>query len=77
MSNQPPSVLLALGHPSSLGVTADWTAAASQGMTGSGIGQHGSQGCAQLCPEGGGVGEVKGAGQMLVQLLSKGDRWDK
>lgn len=39
--------------------------------------QCGPYGCVQLCPEGGGAGQVKGAGQILVQLLSRGDRWDK
>jgi len=71
------SVLPALEHPSCPGEAADWAAPASQGMTGSGMGQCGPHGCAQLCPEDGGVGEVQGAGQMLVQLLSRGDRWDK
>lgn len=40
-------------------------------------GLHGFQAYAQLCSGGGRAGEVKGAGQMLVQLLSRGDRWDK
>lgn len=71
------SVLPALGHPPSLGKAAGQAAAASQGITGSGAEQGWPHGCAQLCPKGGGVGEVKGAGQMLVQLLSRGDRWDK
>lgn len=42
--------------------------------------QHGAacaHSCAQLCPDHEGAGEVKRAGQMLVQLLSRGDRWDK
>lgn len=44
---------------------------------GEGVGQRGPRSCAQLGPGGGGAGEVTGAGQMLVQLLSRGDRWDK
>lgn len=71
------SMLPALGHPPSPGEEADWAAAAPQGMMGSSVGQHGPHGCAQLSPKVGGAGEVKGAGQMLVQLLSRGDRWDK
>lgn len=71
------SMLPALGHLPSLGEEADRAAAVSQGMTGSGVGQRGPRSHVQLCSKGGGAGEVKVAGQMLVQLLSRGDRWDK
>lgn len=40
------------------------------------MGQHQLHGCAQLCPKDR-VEELKGVGQMLVQLLSRGDSWDK
>lgn len=56
---------------------ADLASAAFWGTTGSDVGHHGHHGCAQLCPEGKWAGEVKGAGQMLLQLLCRGDRWDK
>lgn len=56
---------------------ADLASAAFWGRTGSDVGHCGPHGCAQLCPKGRWAGEVKGAGQMLVQLLCRGDRWDK
>lgn len=56
---------------------ADQAAAAFRGTTGRDVGHWGPHGCARLCPQGRWAGEVKGAGQMLVQLLCRGDRWDK
>lgn len=70
-------VLLSVAYLPFSAEEADLPATAFWGTTGSGVGHYGPHGCAWLCPKGRWAGGVKGAGQMLVQLLCRGDRWDK